>query len=334
MRGFLRFLFLLLLLAFASTAWLWQDFQRFQATPLTLNEDGLLYLVRPGASLRGIAEDLYQRGLLDEPLYLRALGRWSQLAHRIKAGEYRLPAGLRPLGLLEMLAAGKVVVHSVTLVEGLTFRETLAALQAHPVLSKTLDPQRLAPFLETIGVADGQAEGRFLADTYHFNRGASDADILRRAHRTLEDFLAEQWAARADDLPLETPYQALILASIVEKETGLAAERPRIAGVFVRRLRRGMRLQTDPTVIYGLGEAFDGNLRKRDLEADNPYNTYRISGLPPTPICLPGREAIRAALHPVAGDSLYFVARGDGSHVFSPNLKAHNRAVRKYQLKR
>ncbi len=331
---FLRVLVLLLLLALSAAAWLWQDLQRFAGAPLSLPAGGLLYQVQTGASLRGIAADLQRRGVLSRPHYLRAVGRLQGLAHRIKAGEYRLEAGLSPLALLQKLAAGDVVVHGVTLVEGLTFRDTLKMLQAHPVLEQTLEPADLAGFMASIGLPDESPEGRFLAETYHFNRGASEADILRRAHRTLKAYLAAQWAARAPNLPLETPYQALILASIVEKETGLAAERPRIAGVFMRRLRRGMRLQTDPTVIYGLGEAFDGNLRKSHLQADNnPYNTYRIAALPPTPICLPGRDAIRATLHPKEDDdSLYFVARGDGSHQFSSSLKAHNRAVRKYQL--
>ena len=184
------------------------------------------------------------------------------------------------------------------------------------------------------GHPDEHPEGRFLPETYQFPRGSTDLEFLRRAYLGMEQALAEAWERRAKDLPLDSPYEALILASIVEKETGLASERARIAGVFVRRLKRGMRLQTDPTVIYGLGEGFDGNLRRKDLRTDTAYNTYTRQGLPPTPICLPGLDAIEAVLHPDEGNSLYFVARGDGSHEFSDTLKAHNRAVRKYQLKR
>jgi UPF0755 protein len=219
-------------------------------------------------------------------------------------------------------------------VEGWTFRQLLSALRRHEAVRDTLDGLSDEAIMARLGYPGKHPEGRFLPETYQFPRGTSDLEFLRRAYDGMQRALAAAWQGRAEDLPLDSPHEALVLASIVEKETGLASERARIAGVFVRRLRRGMRLQTDPTVIYGLGEAFDGNLRRRDLAADTPYNTYTRAGLPPTPICLPGKAAIEAVMHPAHGTSLYFVARGDGSHQFSDTLEAHNRAVQKYQLNR
>jgi UPF0755 protein len=225
-----------------------------------------------------------------------------------------------------------VVQYPLTLVEGWTFRQVMEALQADERLEHLIEDPSAEAVMARLGRRGVHPEGRFFPDTYHFTRGSSDLDILKRAHAAMERVLAEEWEARADGLPIESPDEALILASIIEKETGLASERAEIAGVFVRRLRLGMRLQTDPTVIYGLGDDFDGNLRRADLRNDHPYNTYVHAGLPPTPIALPGREAIRAALNPADGETLYFVARGDGSHAFSVTLEEHNRAVRKYQL--
>jgi UPF0755 protein len=254
------------------------------------------------------------------------------LATRIKAGEYRLQPGTSPALLLAQFVAGDVILHALTLPEGWTFRQALAAIHASATVESELRGLKDATILARLGLREAHPEGLFFPDTYRFPRGTTDRELLRQAHARLERELASAWNSRAGELPLESPYQALILASLVEKETGAADERPLIAGVFVNRLRRGMRLQTDPSVIYGLGDKFDGNLRKRDLEADTPYNTYTRAGLPPTPIALVGREALAAALHPAPTDALYFVAtgRGDGRHFFAPTLEAHNANVARH----
>ncbi len=267
-------------------------------------------------------------------LYLRAYARATGRATQVKVGEYRLVPGMSPLQALELFVSGKTVLHELRVLEGWTFRQALAAVRAHPQLRQTMPDAEVDALMRAIGRPSLHPEGRFFPDTYRFARGTTDIAILRLAADTLDRVLAEEWAARADALPYRDAEQALVMASIVEKETGAAAERAQIAGVFVRRLRLGMRLQTDPTVIYGLGEAFDGNLRRRDLRADGAYNTYTRHGLPPTPICLPGRAAIHAALHPDDGRALFFVARGDGTHEFSETLAQHEAAVRRFQLQR
>jgi UPF0755 protein len=291
-----------------------------------------------GATLNGLLRELEQRGVLGsarQRQYLSWYARLSGQARALKAGEYSLTPGLRAIDLTALLASGRVVLHELRLLEGWTFAQALAAVRAHAAIAQTLPPDGTVEHLmEALGAAGRHPEGRFYPDTYRFPRGTSDVAFLRRAYLTLERVLDEEWAARAPELPYASPDQALIMASIVEKETGRVDERAEIAGVFVRRLKLGMRLQTDPSVIYGLGAAFDGNLRKRDLLADGPYNTYTRAGLPPTPICLPGRAALHAALHPAPGKTLYFVARGDGSHQFSETFADHEAAVRKYQLKR
>jgi UPF0755 protein len=227
-----------------------------------------------------------------------------------------------------------VISYSFTLVEGWTFQQVLEAVREQEALQGTFENLTAEAIMERLGHPGEHPEGRFLADTYHFPRGTTDLALLQRAYGAMQEFLQQEWDRRAADLPFKTPYEALILASIVEKETAVAEERPQIAGVFIRRLRKGMKLQTDPTVIYGMGERFDGNIRRRDLSENTPYNTYVHRGLTPTPISMPGRDAIRAVLHPADGKSLYFVAKGDGSHYFSATLQEHNKAVRKYQLKR
>ena len=236
--------------------------------------------------------------------------------------------------LLNKWSSGDVVQHRVTLVEGWNFRQVRAALAQHAVLQHTLGEVSDSELMRQLDQANVHPEGQFFPDTYNFVRGQSDFDILRQANQRLQKVLAEEWAQRAEDLPYRSPYEALIMASIIEKETGVAHERDEIAGVFMRRLAIGMLLQTDPTVIYGMGERYTGKITRADLRRPSAYNTYVISGLPPTPIAMVGREAIYAALHPKPGKSLYFVARGDGSHVFSNSLAEHNKAVREYQLKR
>jgi UPF0755 protein len=233
---------------------------------------------------------------------------------------------------LALFASGRSIQYPVTLVEGRRFRDVVGELAEVSVLEHELTGLSDAEVMERVGIDEAHPEGWLFPDTYLVVRGSTDVALLRRAYERMQEVLAEEWANRSEDLPLATPYDALILASIIEKETGVAEERPAIAGVFVRRLQRGMRLQTDPTVIYGMDDAFDGDIRRADLRRETPYNTYVIDGLPPTPIALPGREAIHAALHPADGDSLYFVARGDGRHYFSATLDEHNCAVRHYQL--
>ncbi len=329
--GILAISLLLLLLA-AGIAF--SVYQHFRNTPLNLPAGDTVYEIPPGTSLHQLAYDLRDRDIIDYPRLFILLGRELDVARRLQAGEYRLAAGMTPRTLLQLLADGKVVQHAITLVEGQSFRETLAHIQTQSFIEVTLQGMPDAEIMNRLGHPGVHPEGRFLPDTYHFTRGTTDLAILRRAYDAMTKFLESAWPDRDADLPLQTPEEALILASIVEKETGLVEERPAIAGVFIRRLQRGMRLQTDPTVIYGLGEQFDGNLRRRDLEKDTPYNTYTRDGLPPTPIAIPGAAAITAVLHPAAGDSLYFVARGDGSHYFSGTLEEHNLAVDKYQRKK
>jgi UPF0755 protein len=324
----------LLLLASLLGAWAWMQYDSFRQTPLAIGPDGLVYEVRRGASLGAVARDLEAMGVIGNARYLEWYGRYTGQAELIRAGEYRLDGALLPDSLLALLVSGRTVTYSLTLVEGWNIRQVRAAIAAHPVLVQTLAGVDDAGLMERLGRPGEHPEGRFFPETYHFSRGTTDVEFLRRAMQAMDRELEAAWAARAEDLPLDDPYQALILASIVEKETGLAEERRDIAGVFARRLRLGMRLQTDPTVIYGMGERFDGNIRRRDLREDTPYNTYVHAGLPPTPIAMPGRAALRAAVDPAPGKALYFVSRGDGSHVFSATLEEHNAAVRKYQLKR
>jgi len=321
----------LLLLLLAGAVIILGMYQRFQERAVTLPGPELVYQLQAGASLRQLAYDLQRRGIIDEPRFLILLGRELDASRRLQAGEYVLQQGMTPRTLLEAMMAGRVTQHELTLIEGETFREMLQRIQAHPVIEVTLAGLDNAAIMERLGHAGMHPEGRFLPDTYFFPRGTTDLAFLQRAYAAMDAQLASAWEERADGLPFETPEQALILASIVEKETGRAEERPQIAGVFVRRLQRGMMLQTDPTVIYGMGDGFDGNLRLRDLRQDTPYNTYTRHGLPPTPIAMPGSAAIHAVLHPAAGDSLYFVSMGDGRHYFSSSLKEHNLAVDKFQ---
>jgi UPF0755 protein len=315
-------------------AWLMMDFNQFKSTPLNIPADGTVYLLKPGSSVSSLANDLAAQGVVEKPLYLKILARLDGSAPKIKAGEYNIPQGTTPASLLALLVAGEVVSHSLTLVEGWTFREVLQAVAGSPVLVHTLEQLSDSEIMDRLEMAGEHPEGRFLPDTYHFPRGTTDLAFLKRAAKAMDQVLEAKWPERDENLPLKTAYEALILASIVEKETGLASERPEIAGVFVRRLQKGMKLQTDPTVIYGIGESFDGNIRRSDLTRDTPYNTYTRNGLTPTPICMPGIDAIDAVLHPKSGKALYFVAKGDGSHYFSGTLEEHNKAVRKYQLKR
>jgi len=329
-----RFLGVLVVVASFVGGWLIMDFQAFRVNPLDLPEEGSTLVVEPGAHLKRIAHDLQQQGIIHKPLYLVLLGRYLGLDAHLKAGEFRLSAGTTPEGLLEQLSSGQVIQHTLTLIEGETFKDMMRRVQASDTLLHTLPDSSAGTVMDALGHPGTDPEGRFLPETYAFPRGTTDVGFLQRAWQDMDSFLQQAWEGRGKDLPLQSPYEALILASIVEKETGVAAERAQIAGVFIRRLQKGMKLQTDPTVIYGMGENYDGDIRFRDLRTDTPYNTYTRFGLPPTPIAMPGKDAIRAVLHPADGDALYFVSRGDGSHHFSATLDEHNRAVDRYQRKR
>lgn len=332
MKGALLWV-LLLLATLAVLVAGWELQHRWQA-PLPVPELGHTFTVAKGDSLRRVATRLHREGVLPHPDLLVIYARLTGLDASIRRGEYLLSPGVQPRTLLDQLVAGQVLQYQVTLPEGITVAQALALLHSDPVLQQQLEGAADPRLLDLVAPRES-VEGLFLPETYRFERGDSDLDILTRAHRAMLVVLAEEWELRASDLPYESPYEALIMASIIERETGLPSERQQIAGVFVRRLQLGMRLQTDPTIIYGLGAAFDGNLVRSHLrDGDNIYNTYRHHGLPPTPIALPGRAALHAALQPAEGDSLFFVARGDGSHEFNANLEDHERAVRKYQLER
>lgn len=324
----LRLLLLLLVLGTAAAgaaAWWW--LQR----PLPLASPTVELTIDPGTSPRRVAEQWAAAGVQTPPellwLWFRASGR----AQQMRAGTYAIERGTTPRQLLDRMLRGEQQMETVRIIEGWTFAQMREALAQAPGLKPTTRGLSDAQVMSLLGKPGVPAEGRFFPDTYHYSRGASDFIVLRTAMRTMQSRLEAAWAARASNLPLASMDEALILASIVEKETGIEADRTKVAGVFVNRLRLGMALQTDPAVIYGLGIAFDGNLRKRDLLADTPYNTYTRRGLPPTPIALPGAASLKAAVQPEPSKALYFVARGDGSSIFSENLADHNRAVNQYQ---
>jgi len=308
------------------------EFSRFLGTPLNVPAEGAEIEIRPGMAFGQVSNSLGERGIVSHPVMFRVYARLTNRAGSIHAGEYTIKPGTTPGALLDHFVAGDVRLYSFTIIEGWTFRELLAALAEDPVIIPTLHYEDWQALLESLGATESHPEGLFLPETYRFPKGTRDADLLRQANALLKEVLAEEWERRGNNLPLKTPYEALILASIVEKETALAAERPRVAGVFIRRLLAGMRLQTDPTVIYGIGPAFDGNLTREHLRTDTPYNTYTRGGLPPTPIALAGRAAIHAALNPADGTELYFVATGlgDGSHRFSDTKEQHDEAVREF----
>ena len=305
----------------------WQQYH----APLPLPATPYGFEVRSGASLHAVATQLHDAGVIRHARMLTLLARLQGVDRTIKAGNYEIEQGVTLLRLLDKLTQGDVTQSALLLVEGSTFADVRRVLREHPHVTKTLVDIPDAELLARLGIAQPSPEGLFFPDTYFFASGTKDDALLKRAYRLQQVRLANAWSHRAPDLPLTDPYQVLILASLVEKETGRAADRPLIASVFVNRMRRNMRLQTDPSVIFGLGSAFDGNLRKRDLETDTPYNTYTRDGLPPTPIALPSQASLDAVANPPKTAYLYFVSRGDGSSEFSANLADHNRAVAKYQ---
>ena len=313
-----------LLSAIATANWLYLRY------PLRTGGEEFMFLVLPGASLQQVVAELAERGILRHPRLFTLHARLQGLHRLLRAGRYLLPLDTTPSQLMATLRALPNAHEQATLVEGWTLARARAELRANAI-GRTLDGLEERVWLERIGVVGfSAAEGLFFPDTYHYATGAGEDTVLRQAHRRMMDVLNEEWAARAPQLPYDSPYQALIAASIIERETGLSEERHQVAGVIARRLQRGMRLEMDPTVIYGLGEALEGKLRRSHLaDASNPYNTYRHNGLPPTPICLPSRAAVHAALHPDDSAHLYFVARSDGSHKFSTTLAQHRAAVRR-----
>ena len=329
MRTF-KFVLLMVILAFVAAivgvSW-------FTTRHLPMRSDPTMFSIPAGASLRTAAQVIESAGI-DLPAWqLEMLGRVMGRSSKIKAGSYEVEDGLTALTLLDKLTRGDVTQGELVLVEGKTFRQLRAMINEHPDLAHDSQKFSDAKILTQLGIKETHPEGLFFPDTYLFNKGSSDFDVLRRAYKAMQPKLAATWEKRESTLPVKTPYELLILASIVEKETGVPADRPQVAAVFVNRLRRGMLLQTDPTVIYGLGERFDGNLRKIDLQTDTPWNTYTRPGLPPTPIAMPGLASLQAAAKPPPSDMLYFVARGDGSSEFSATLDEHNSAVAKYQKK-
>jgi len=323
-------LVLLLLAGLATGAAGWWAWQQLDAPGPA--REAVVFEVPPGMSLARIAARLEEAGALRHAKLFEWYGRGSGLAGKVRAGEYRIPPESSPRDIMARLVSGEVILHSLTVVEGWTFHQMRAAMAAHPALRMTLEGVPGEEIMARLGRDGTHPEGWFLPETYRFPRGTTDLEFLRIAHEAMQRALEAAWAARHDPLPLQTPYEALVMASIIEKESGLADERPQIAGVFARRLERGMRLQTDPTVIYGLGPEFEGRLRRVHLQTDTPYNTYTRGGLPPTPIALPGRDSLAAAVQPLEGRTLYFVATGrpDGSHYFSETLEEHNRAVQRY----
>ena len=327
-------LFAIVLLAFlAGTAVFGAvALNRFLHSPMNIEAPGVDFMIETGSSFRAVSDDLETRGLLSSSFAFRFWARLQGQAGAIHAGDYYIRVGTTPAELLEQFTSGDVKLYSFTIIEGWNHRELLAALHDNADIEATLSDEDWPGLLAELGAEAAHPEGLFLPETYRFPRGTTDREVLRQAFDHMQDVLDEEWAGKADGLPITSPYEALILASIIEKETARGDERQRISGVFTRRLEKRMRLQTDPTVIYGIGPSFNGNLPRTDLRTDTPYNTYTRGGLPPTPIAMPGRAAIHAALHPAAGEELYFVATGlgDGSHAFSTTKEEHDAAVAEY----
>lgn len=325
-------LLLLLLLSGLAALVIWSEYQRFLHQPVNLLEEDVIFTVRPGDNISKVSQRLYDSGISPVPsIYLEIYARVLGTSSMIKAGEYRILPDTTLPELLQLFISGRVVQYSLTIVEGMTAQQLFDKIKEHPEIQLTLAELTNDTVRAALSIENSLAEGWFLPETYHFPANTTDVQFLRRAYQKMQDELDRAWQNMTEDLPYKSAYEVLIMASIIEKESAIPQERPEIAGVFVRRLAKGMRLQTDPTVIYGMGENYAGNIRKKDLQTDTPYNTYTRFGLPPTPICLPSKESIAAAMRPAEGTSLYFVAGADnGGHVFSDTLEQHNRAVRNY----
>ena len=343
-KKFFKLIAVLIVMTSLVFGWYWNEYNVFLQTPISLTKNNVqqTFTVTKGDTVKQIAQSLQQQKLIEHPQYFHLYTRLSKQAAKIKAGEYTLKSGMTAVDVVNLFVSGKVNQYSLTIVEGWTFKEALQRVQDDPNLLKTFpesgesenNKAQQNSIAKALNSQYDNLEGLVYPDTYHFPKGTTDLEFLQRSYDTMQKILAQEWEKKEQNLPLKTPYEALILASIVEKESGVSSERSRIAGVFIRRMKKKMRLQSDPTIIYGMGERYKGNIRRRDINEKTAYNTYQINGLPPTPIAIAGREAIHAVLHPDKGKSLYFVADGSGGHVFSNNLKAHNRAVRKYILKK
>lgn len=305
---------------------------RFQMSTIELSADQQTFTIEPGSNIKSIAHLLSHEKIINDPWLFILMAKIKGVETKVRAGEFRLVAGQTTAELLDTFIKGRSIQYSFTIIEGWTFRQMITGIENQSVIANTLKGKNNDEIMNALGYAGQHPEGLFFPDTYRFPKNTTDVDFLRRAYQLMQKHLTREWDNREADLPVKTSYEALILASIVEKETGDASERPLIAGVFTQRLRKNMRLQTDPTVIYGMGDKFDGDIRFRDLKRDTPYNTYLRKGLTPTPIALPGLDAIKAVLHPTNTKALFFVSKGDGTHQFSVTLKEHNQAVSKFQL--
>ena len=332
MKRLLVFATRILVCVAIATAYAAIQYRSFLNTPVPVESEGTDFEIASGASFRAVSDELQDMGLISDSRMFRIHARLTDQAAAIQAGEYRIAQGTTPVDLLEQFTSGAVQLYSFTIIEGWNKWDLLQALHDDPNIDASLTDEDWPALLDELGEQQTHPEGLFLPETYRFPRNTSDRDVLRQAYKLMQQVLAEEWSKRAEELPINTPYETLVLASIIEKETARGDERPRISGVFTRRLEQRMRLQTDPTVIYGLMPAFNGNLTRRDLRTDTVYNTYTRHGLPPTPIALPGRAAIQAALHPADGEELFFVATGlgDGSHAFSVTKEEHDAAVAAY----
>ena len=321
-----------LVAAMMLTALLVFQLKRFQYGAIELESGPSTFLIRSGSNIKSISQDLARAKIINDPWLFILLAKVRGLETRVRAGEYQIETGITADELLEKLIEGNSIQYQLTVIEGWTFRQMLTAIAENPIVENTLQGKTDEDIMALLDLPGQHPEGLFFPDTYRFPKGTTDLSFLKRAYQVMDRHLQREWSQRAPDLPLKSAYEALILASIIEKETGAGFERPLISAVFIERLRRNMRLQTDPTIIYGLGDSYDGNIRSRDLKKNTPYNTYLHGGLTPTPIALPGLASIHAALHPAPGNALYFVSRGDGTHQFSATLEEHNAAVRRYQL--
>ena len=334
MKLLFKGLFILTVLAaLAAGYYLYTDYTRYLQQPVQLASQQSSFEIKKGSSIRKVARELEQQKILQPARYFLVLAKLNKQESNIKAGEYALSPDMKPLDLLKLFTTGKSLQYKHTIIEGKTYKQLVQSIKDNNVLQHTLSDEDFANIMQKIGSDFASPEGAFLADTYNFPKNTTDLDFLKRSHKMLREYLQQEWEKRTPQAAIKTPYEALILASIVEKETGHEAERPMIARVFINRLNKGMMLQTDPTVIYGMGDAYKGNIRKKDLQRDTPYNTYTRTGLPPTPIATPGKAAIDAVMHPPQGSALYFVAKGNGTSKFSDTYKEHRKAVIKYQLK-
>jgi len=332
---FVKVFAVLVLLSGIATAWLWNEYNQALTMPVIIGQSKVIE-IKKGDSFKRISTKLLKQQIAIDPLWFKLIAYKDKVSNKLKAGEYQLKPGLTMPEILAVFVKGKARQYSITFPEGWSFKQIIAEIQSNPYIVNTLGAVDYQNLMAKLGSEYKHPEGLFFPDTYFFDKNTSDIALLKIAHDKMKLVLQQEWDNKEQGLPLENAYQALILASIVEKETGAAVERPQIAGVFTRRLRKGMLLQTDPTVIYGMGDSYKGNIRYKDLRQPTAYNTYVIKGLPPTPIAMPGQHAIHAALHPAKGKSLYFVAKGNGvgTHVFSATLRAHNNAVNKYQRRR